>query len=92
MPIDTQQQGVGDVPRRLREQREREHPPRHHNRTPLSLHRVDAVMYAQAGPLLLLPWAWIGAAAIVIAAAWAASLEQSRSPAGTRARAAGGDG
>ena len=58
----------------------------------ISLHRVDAVMYAQAGPLLLLPWAWIGAAAIVIVAAWAASLEQSRSPAGTRARAAGGDG
>jgi hypothetical protein len=58
----------------------------------ISLHRVDAVMYAQAGPLLLLPWAWSGAAAIVIASALAASLEQSRSPAGTRARAAGGDG
>ena len=58
----------------------------------ISLHRVDALMYAQAGPLVLLAWAWIGAAAIVIASAWAASLEQSRSPAGTRARAAGGDG
>ena len=58
----------------------------------ISLHRVDAVMYAQAGPLVLLAWAWLGAAAIVIASALAASPDRSRSPAGTRARAAGGDG
>jgi hypothetical protein len=58
----------------------------------ISLHRVDAVMYAEAGPLKLLAWAWIGAAAIVIASAWRASADRSRSPAGTRARAAGGDG
>jgi len=59
----------------------------------ISLHRVDAVMYAQVGPLVLLAWAWIGAAAIVIASALAASSHRSRSPpAGTRARAAGGDG
>ena len=58
----------------------------------ISLHRVDAVMYAEAGPLVLLAWAWIGAAAIVIASALAASPERSRFPAGTRARAAGGDG
>jgi len=58
----------------------------------ISLHRVDAVMYAQGGPLVLLAWAWIGAAAIVIASAWGSSPERSRSPAGTRARAAGGDG
>jgi len=58
----------------------------------ISLHRVDALMYAQAGPLVLLAWAWIGAAAIVIASALAASSDRSRSLAGTRARAAGGDG
>ena len=58
----------------------------------ISLHRVDAVMYAEAGPLVLLAWAWIGAAAIVIASALASSPDRSRSPAGTRARAAGGDG
>jgi len=58
----------------------------------ISLHRVDAVMYAQRGPLVLLAWAWIGAAAIVIASALAASSDRSRSLAGTRARAAGGDG
>ena len=58
----------------------------------ISLHRVDALMYAQAGPLVLLAWAWIGAAAIVIASAWGSSPERSRSPAGTRARAAGSDG
>lgn len=58
----------------------------------ISLHRVDAVMYAEAGPLVLLAWAWIGAGAIVIASALAASPERSRFPAGTRARAAGGDG
>ena len=58
----------------------------------ISLHRVDAVMYAQAGPLVLLAWAWVGAAAIVIASALASSPDRSRSPAGTRARAAGGDG
>jgi len=57
----------------------------------ISLHRVDAVMYAQVGPLVLLAWAWIGAAAIVIASALVASADRSRSPAGTRARAAGGD-
>ena len=58
----------------------------------ISLHRVDAVMYAEAGPLVLLAWAWIGAAAIVVASALAASPDRSRSPAGTRARAPGGDG
>jgi hypothetical protein len=58
----------------------------------ISLHRVDAVMYAEAGPLVLLAWAWIGAAAIVIASALASSPDRSRFPAGTRARAAGGDG
>ena len=58
----------------------------------ISLHRVDALMYAQAGPLVLLAWAWIGAAAIVIASALAASSDRLRSLAGTRARAAGGDG
>ena len=58
----------------------------------ISLHRVDAVMYAEVGPLVLLAWAWIGAAAIVIASALASSPDRSRSPAGTRARAAGGDG
>ena len=57
----------------------------------ISLHRVDAVMYAQAGPLVLLAWAWIGAAAIVIVSALASSPDRSRSPAGTRARAVGGD-
>ena len=57
----------------------------------ISLHRIDAVMYAQVGPLVLLAWAWIGAAAIVIASALVASADRSRSPAGTRARAAGGD-
>ena len=57
----------------------------------ISLHRVDAVMYADAGPLVLLAWAWIGAAAIVIASALAASPDRSRSPAGTRARVPGGD-
>ena len=58
----------------------------------VSLHRIDAVMYAEAGPLVLLAWAWVGAAAIVIASALAASGDRSRSPAGTRARAAGSDG
>jgi hypothetical protein len=58
----------------------------------ISLHRVDAVMYAEAGPLVLLAWAWVGAAAIVIASALASSPDRSRSPAGTRARAAGRDG
>jgi len=58
----------------------------------ISLHRVDAAMYAEAGPLVRLAWAWLGAAAIVIASALAASLDRSRSPAGTRARAPGGDG
>ena len=58
----------------------------------ISLHRLDAVMYAEVGPLVLLAWAWIGAAAIVIASALASSPDRSRSPAGTRARAAGGDG
>ena len=58
----------------------------------ISLHRVDAMMYAQAGPLVVLAWAWVGAAAIVIASALAASSDRLRSPAGTRARAAGGDG
>ena len=58
----------------------------------ISLHRVDALMYAQAGPLVVLAWAWVGAAAIVIASALTASSDRSRSPAGTRARAAGGDG
>ena len=58
----------------------------------ISLHRVDAVMYAEVGPLVLLAWAWIGAAAIVIASALGSSPDRSRSPAGTRARAAGGDG
>jgi hypothetical protein len=58
----------------------------------ISLHRVDAVMYAEAGPLVLLAWAWLGAAAIVIASALAAPLDRSRSAAGTRARAPGSDG
>ena len=58
----------------------------------ISLHRVDAVMYVEAGPLVLLAWAWIGAAAIVIASALAASPDRSRSPAGTRARVPGRDG
>jgi hypothetical protein len=58
----------------------------------ISLHRVDAVMYAEAGPLVLLAWAWLGAAAIVIASALAAPLDRSRSAAGTRARVPGGDG
>jgi hypothetical protein len=58
----------------------------------ISLHRVDAVMYAQAGPLVLLAWAWVGAAAIVIASALASSSDRSRSPASTRVRAAGSDG
>jgi len=58
----------------------------------ISLHRVDAVMYAEAGPLVLLAWAWIGAAAIVVASALAASTDRSRSPAGTRARVPAGDG
>ena len=57
----------------------------------ISLHRIDAVMYAEAGPLVLLVWAWVGAAAIVIASALASSPDRSRSPAGTRSRAAGGD-
>jgi len=58
----------------------------------ISLHRIDEVMYAQAGPLVAVAWAWTGAAAIVIASALAASPHRSRPPAGTRARAAGGDG
>ena len=58
----------------------------------ISVHRFDAVMYAEAGPLVLLAWAWIGAATIVIAAALAASPDRSRFPTGTRARAAGGHG
>jgi hypothetical protein len=58
----------------------------------ISLHRVDEVMYAEAGPLVLLAWAWLGAAAIVIASALAAPLDRSRSAAGTRARAPGSDG
>jgi hypothetical protein len=58
----------------------------------ISLHRVDAVMYAEAGPLVLLAWAWIGAEAIVIVSALASSSDRSRSPAGTRARAPGSDG
>ncbi len=58
----------------------------------ISLHRVDEVMYAQAGPLVVLAWLWIGAAAIVIASALAASSRRSRSPAGNGARAAGRDG
>jgi hypothetical protein len=45
----------------------------------ISLHRVDAVMYAEAGPLVLLAWAWVGAAAIVIASALASSPDRSRS-------------
>jgi hypothetical protein len=57
----------------------------------ISLHRIDAVMYAEAGPLVLLAWAWIGAAAIVIASALAASPDRSRTAAGTRARAPGGN-
>jgi len=58
----------------------------------ISLHSVDALMYAEAGPLVRLVWAWIGAAGIVIASALAASRERPRYSAGTRARAAGGDG
>ena len=58
----------------------------------ISLHSVDALMYAEAGPLVRLAWAWVGAAAIVIASTLAASPDRSRPPAGTRARAAGGDG
>lgn len=44
----------------------------------ISLHRVDAVMYAQAGPLVVLAWLWIGAATIVIASALAASAASRR--------------
>ena len=57
----------------------------------ISLHRIDEVMYAHAGPLVAVAWAWLGAAAIVIASAWRSSDDLSRSPAGTRARALGGD-
>ena len=46
----------------------------------ISLHRVDALMYAEAGPLVRLAWAWVAAAAIVIASALAASPDRSRSP------------
>lgn len=34
----------------------------------LSLHRIDAVLYAPAGPLLVIGWLWLGAAALVIRA------------------------
>lgn len=35
----------------------------------ISLHRIDAIMYAPAGPLVALAWMWIAAAALVTAAA-----------------------
>lgn len=54
----------------------------------ISLHRVDAVMYAEAGPLIVLAWLWIGAAAIVTGSAWAASPPGWRVRAGHGARAA----
>ena len=57
----------------------------------ISLHRVDAVMYADAGPLVVLAWLWVGAAAIVIASALAASPRRSQGQAGS-ARAASGGG
>jgi hypothetical protein len=53
----------------------------------VSLHRIDALMYAEAGPLVVLAWLWIGSAAIVVASAWAS---HGRLPfrAGSGARAA----
>jgi hypothetical protein len=35
----------------------------------VSLHRIDAVMYAQAGPLVVLAWMWIAASTVVVAGA-----------------------
>ena len=35
----------------------------------ISLHRIDAVMYTQAGPLAVVVWMWLAAAAIVVVAA-----------------------
>lgn len=35
----------------------------------VSLHRLDAIMYTPAGPLVVLAWMWITASAVVIAAA-----------------------
>jgi hypothetical protein len=37
----------------------------------ISLHRIDAVMYAEAGPLVVLAWMWIATSAVVVAAALA---------------------
>lgn len=60
----------------------------------ISLHRVDAVMYAEAGPLIVLAWLWIGAATIVIASALAASPVRwrFRPDNGARAVSRGDDG
>ena len=35
----------------------------------ISLHRIDAVMYWQAGPFVVVVWLWLAAALVVIAAA-----------------------
>jgi hypothetical protein len=37
----------------------------------ISLHRIDAVMYAEVGPLVVLAWMWIATSAFVIVAALA---------------------
>lgn len=35
----------------------------------ISLHRIDALMYAQAGPFVVVVWLWLAAAAVVVVAA-----------------------
>ncbi|MEO8836948.1 MAG: hypothetical protein ABI364_09440 [Caldimonas sp.] len=39
----------------------------------ISLHRVDAMMYAFVGPLVVVAWLWAGAAALVTGSAFAAA-------------------
>jgi hypothetical protein len=51
----------------------------------ISLHRIDAVMYVEAGPLLALAWMWLAASAIVTLSALAALAAQTAKAAGTRA-------
>ena len=36
----------------------------------ISLHSVDAVMYAQAGPVLLIGWIWAALGLVIAAAGW----------------------
>ncbi|MEO8312378.1 MAG: hypothetical protein ABI520_14505 [Caldimonas sp.] len=37
----------------------------------ISLHRIDALMYSQAGPFVVVVWLWLAAALVVVAAALA---------------------